>query len=197
MMDTQPRTQEMAQAILAVDDEPHMLMLLERIIRERTPYELVTTSNSLEVPDLLADRGFDVIICDFKMPGMSGLDILRLVDEDNRDEAVVLITAFGSMETANEAKQLGVFDYLTKPFKKEQLLTTIANVMTWQEARRQASSGQFEPAIFDLAPDHFQAAWVRRVARRTGDDNQTIANETGLPVETVTQLRDNNSGGDQ
>ena len=66
----------MKQTILSVDDEPHMLKLLERIITEKTPYHVTTTSNSLEVPELLKQNTYDLILTDLKMPGLDGMDIL-------------------------------------------------------------------------------------------------------------------------
>jgi two-component system response regulator PilR (NtrC family) len=103
----------MTQRILAVDDELHMLTLLERIITEKTPYQIVTTNNALEVPALLEKSQFDLIITDLKMPGLDGMDILRLVREQGRPEEVIIITAFGSLESAIEALSRKVFDYIT------------------------------------------------------------------------------------
>jgi DNA-binding NtrC family response regulator len=119
----------MSQRILAVDDEPDMLVLLERIIKEKTSYEVVTTNTALEVPNLLEKTKFDVVITDLSMPKLDGLDILRLVKERDRGELVILITAFGDFETSEQAKELGVFDYIHKPFRKEQILTTLDRAM--------------------------------------------------------------------
>lgn len=178
----------MNQAILAVDDEPHMLMLLERILRERTRFELVATTNSLEVPGLLESRTFDLIICDLRMPGMDGLDILRWIDEHNRHEAVVLITAFGSLDDAAEAKRYGLYEYLNKPFRKEQLLSAVHAAMSWQAARRDGeSNGTFERDAFASAPLHFQQVWIHRMARRHGSADN-IAHHTGIPQRTVESL---------
>ena len=58
----------MTQTILSVDDEPHMLKLLERIITEKTAYRITTTNNSLEVPELLKQNTYDLILADLKMP---------------------------------------------------------------------------------------------------------------------------------
>lgn len=183
----------MNQSILAVDDEPHMLMLLERIIRERTPFDLVTTTNSLELPNLLESRSFDLIICDLKMPGMDGLDILRWIDEHNRHEAVVLITAFGSVEDASEARRYGLYEYLTKPFKKEQLLGAIQAAMTWQAARHRTEAGEpFDRDAFESAPLHFREAWIRRQVRLY-DDHKRVAETTGVPVRTVEALLESGS----
>jgi DNA-binding NtrC family response regulator len=76
----------MAQRILAIDDEPDLLRLLERIIREKTPYDIEITGNPLEVPGLLEGKVFDVVITDLKMPGMDGLDILKYNEEPRRKQ---------------------------------------------------------------------------------------------------------------
>ena len=91
----------MKQHILAIDDELDMLKLLERIITEKTPYRITTTNNSLEVEQLLEQTQFDLIITDLKMPGLDGMDVLRLVKEKKRYEEVIILTAFGSMEVRN------------------------------------------------------------------------------------------------
>ena len=69
----------MKQSVLVIDDEISMLKLLERIITEKTPYQVETTNNSLEVPKILEKKQYDIIITDLKMPGIDGMDILRLV----------------------------------------------------------------------------------------------------------------------
>ncbi|NCO41608.1 MAG: response regulator [Armatimonadetes bacterium CG_4_10_14_3_um_filter_66_18] len=101
----------MKRRILAVDDEAHMLTLLQRIISEKTPSEIVTTNNPLEVPCLLEQSEFDLLITDLKMPSVDGMDLLRLVRDQKRAEEVIIITAFGSLETAVEALAQGVFNY--------------------------------------------------------------------------------------
>ncbi|MBS1261959.1 MAG: Transcriptional regulatory protein OmpR [Calditrichaeota bacterium] len=126
----------MSESILAVDDEPDMLVLLERIIREKTPYEVVTTNNALEIPRLLAQHRFDLIITDLSMPKLDGLDVLRLVRGKERDELVILITAFGDYQSSEQARELGVFDYIHKPFRKEQILTTVERALARQRERR-------------------------------------------------------------
>lgn len=117
-------------SILAVDDELHMLRLLELLITKKTPYQLVTTSNALEVPELLAEIEFDVIITDMIMPGIGGIDILRLVDEQKRPEKVIVITAFGTPENEAVARSLGAVDYIHKPFTKDRILKSLEKIIT-------------------------------------------------------------------
>ena len=182
----------MKQTILAVDDEPHMLKLMERIITEKTPYQITTTSNSLEVPEILEKNEFDLIIMDLKMPGMDGLDLLRLVKESERFEEVVIITAFGSLETAIEALSLGVFDYITKPFKKEQIIFTINRAMRWQQMRRDAArmEGMFTMEPAEKAMEAFQREYVSRMLERCDGDARVAAERSGLPVEKIVSLQE-------
>jgi DNA-binding NtrC family response regulator len=177
----------MEQTILAVDDEHHMLKLLERIIGEKTPYPITTVANSLEVPKLLQSRGFDLIITDLKMPGLSGLDLLRQVKEQNRPEEVVIITAFGSMESALEALALGALDYIEKPFRKEQLLLAVDRAMLRQRRRRERRA---RLAAYDLEPyrraeEAFCREYVRALAVRCAGDEQALAERSGLNRERI------------
>jgi DNA-binding NtrC family response regulator len=177
----------MTHRILAVDDEVHMLRLLERVISEKTPYSIVTTNNPLEVPRLLEKETFDLILTDLKMPGMDGLDILRLVKKQGRSEEIIILTAFGSLETAIEALSHDVFDYLTKPFKKEQILFTVNKAMRWQALKREAEETRalFEREPYAAAERAFQGEYVRRLALRCGDDPAVVARRSGLSPERV------------
>jgi DNA-binding NtrC family response regulator len=179
------------QRILAVDDEVHMLRLLERIISEKTPYSIVTTNSSLEVPKLLEEGAFDLVLTDLKMPGIDGLDILRRVKEQGRGEEIVIITAFGSLETAIEALSNDVFDYITKPFKKEQILFTVNKAMRWQRLKREAAAmaALFEPEPYAEAERAFRSEYLRRLGERCAGDRAMMARRSGLPDEDVARCR--------
>lgn len=177
----------MKQRILAVDDELHMLKLLERIISEKTPYEIQTTNNSLEVPGLLEKGSFDLIITDLKMPGLDGIDILRRIKEQGRTEEVIIITAFGSLESAIEALARGVFDYITKPFKKEQIIFTVDRAMRWQRLKREAARMEeiFRLEPFEPARQAFEVEYLRRLAERCGGNEAMVAERSGLSPAAV------------
>jgi DNA-binding NtrC family response regulator len=119
----------MAEKLLIVDDEPDMLKLLSMIIREKTPYEAVTTNNPHEAVQLVENGGFTLVITDLKMPGLDGIELLEAIRRWDADIPVVFITAYGSVESAVETMQKGGFDFITKPFKKEQILFTIEKAM--------------------------------------------------------------------
>ena len=181
--------------ILALDDEPHMLILLERIIREKTQYTIMTTNNSLELPLLLEHNTFDVVIADLKMPGMDGMDILRMVKENKREEEVIIITAFGSLETAVEALSLGVFDYITKPFKKEQILFTVDRAIKWQKMKRtvQEISALFELEPYEKAFAAFEKAYLLKLSERYNGDIKVISDKSGISPDRIRAALDGKS----
>jgi DNA-binding NtrC family response regulator len=119
--------------ILAVDDELDMLSLIKMIIEGYTNHQVTITNNPLEVADLLTKEQFDLIITDLKMPGMDGMELLELAKKYDQDASILMVTAFGSLESAEEAVRKGAFDYISKPFRKEQLLLAIDKAMRWRE----------------------------------------------------------------
>jgi DNA-binding NtrC family response regulator len=177
------------QRILAVDDEVHMLKLLERIVTEKTPYRIVTTNSPLEALRRLEAESFDLIITDLKMPGVDGIDILRAVKEKGRSEEVIILTAFGSLESAIEALSNDVFDYVTKPFKKEQILFSVEKAMRWQRLKRETErlSEIFDREPFEEATRRFRDEYLKRLAERAGFDLEAIARRSGLPSEVVVE----------
>ncbi|MCP4685333.1 MAG: response regulator [bacterium] len=177
----------MKQSILAVDDEPHMLRLLERIITEKTQYHIKTVNNSLEVPAILDEGNFDLIITDLKMPGMDGIDILKHVREHERSEEVIIMTAFGSLESAIEALQQGVFDYITKPFKKEQIIFTVDRALRWQAIRKEASRlGRiFDGEPYESARKAFDGEYVRRLGERCRQGKAAMIERSGLTEKFI------------
>ena len=119
--------------ILAVDDELDMLTLIKMIIEGYSKHQVTTTNTPMEVAELLSKEQFDLIITDLKMPGMDGMELLELAKKYDKDVLVLMVTAFGSLESAEEAVRKGAFDYISKPFRKEQLLLAIDKAMRWRE----------------------------------------------------------------
>lgn len=180
----------MTQHILAVDDEPHMLKLLERIVEEKTPYRITTTSNSLEVPGLLERHAFDVVVTDLKMPGMDGLDVLQTVRERGRGEQVIIITAFGTLDSAMTALSSGVFDYIIKPFKKEAFLFSLHRAMRWVQKQREVEGLQaiFETEPYEEAREAFDREYVRRLRQRASGDVAALAERSGMNPGQLEEL---------
>jgi DNA-binding NtrC family response regulator len=123
--------------ILVVDDERDMLLLLERIIGEETPHQVQTTDDPLDAMERVKAGGVDLVITDLKMPKMGGITLLEKIKGIDPGLSVVVMTAFGTIETAVEATRKGAFDYIAKPFRRERILVTIENVMSFQSMARE------------------------------------------------------------
>ncbi len=172
----------MKRRILAVDDELHMLKLIEQVISERTPHQITTTNNSLDVPGILEHEHFSVILSDLRMPGIDGLGILRWVRDNNRSEEVIIMTAFGSPDTSREALRLGAFDYLTKPIHREELLVAIDRALQMRDIKKELGrwhklcSG--EP--WDKAVESFKHEYFHRLGAECEWDRAAMAERSGL-----------------
>lgn len=115
--------------ILVVDDDRETRELLREVLSEEG-YHVVTSGSGEEALEIGKQECFDVIISDMKLgPNLNGLDVLRAYKSIQPESEVILITAFGSMETAIEAVKAGAFDYLSKPFKIEEVLLQVGRAL--------------------------------------------------------------------
>jgi len=177
-------------SILAVDKEVHMVRLLERTIKEKTPFRIYTTANSLEVPDLLTENQFDLVISDLKMPGFDGVDLLKLIRERKSKEKTVIITASGNFESVLECMTLGAFSYITKPFSIEQIISVVESAM-------QMYSDQYEAEKFremltntplSQAKKQFESEYIERLSALYKDDIQKMIDASGLSKRQLRRL---------
>jgi len=114
--------------ILVVDDERSMQEFLEIFFRSEG-YEVVTAGDVQNARLHLEGDDFDVVITDIKMPDGSGLDLLRAVHEVSPETVVIMITAFASTETAIAAMKQGAYDYITKPFKVDEIRIVVEKAL--------------------------------------------------------------------
>ena len=115
--------------ILVVDDDAETRDLLREVLGEEG-YNVVASSSGEEALEVGKQECFDIIISDIKLgPNLTGLDVLKAYKSIQPESEVILITAFGSMETAIEALKGGAFDYLSKPFKIEELLVQVGRAL--------------------------------------------------------------------
>ena len=118
--------------VLIVDDD----VSVRRVVRmqmEEAGYEALVASNGQEAQDIINERHPKLVITDLRMPSLSGIDLLRRIREDHMDTTVIIVTAFGSVETAVEAMKAGAYDYVTKPIDYEALLLAVDRAMERQE----------------------------------------------------------------
>lgn len=119
----------MPPTIIIVDDEPDLLDLLKLILTEKTDYKVLTTTEPKEALEWCRTYQADVLISDLRMPELEGIELLKLSKEIDPNLPFIIMTAYGTIESAVEAMRQGAFDYITKPFRKEQILMTIAKAL--------------------------------------------------------------------
>jgi two-component system response regulator PilR (NtrC family) len=116
-------------AILVVDDELSMREFL-KILLDKEGYEVSTASEASSAIDLITSQNFDLVISDIKMPGMGGLSLLGKIKEINNSLPVIMITAFASPDNAVIAMKRGAFDYITKPFKVDEIIKIVKSAIS-------------------------------------------------------------------
>ena len=116
-------------AILVVDDELSMREFLN-ILLEKEGYAVTTASDATSALDQLKDQDFDLVISDIKMPGLGGLSLLEKIKEMNSSTPVIMITAYASPENAVIAMKNGAFDYITKPFKVDEIIKIVKSAVS-------------------------------------------------------------------
>ncbi len=114
--------------ILVVDDELSMREVLEYMLH-KVGYQVTCAENGVKAVELVKKQRFDLLICDIKLGDISGLDVLRACKAANPSTVVILISAYATTETAVEAMNEGAYDYVPKPFDKDELLETIAKAL--------------------------------------------------------------------
>lgn len=106
--------------LLIVDDEKSICDILTKYL-EKNAYEVFSARDGRQAVDILTENNIDLVLTDIKMPGMSGVDLLKWVKERNQALPVLITTGYPTLDTAIEALKLGAFDYLTKPFHLEEI----------------------------------------------------------------------------
>lgn len=114
--------------VLVVDDDLEMCGLLSDVLKGEG-FSAITTHDSLEASKILKKEEFDIIITDLKMKGLKGLDLLEETKQISPLTPVVIITAFGTIESAIQAMKMGAYDYITKPFQMDELILTVRKAL--------------------------------------------------------------------
>ncbi len=122
--------------ILIVEDEKSMREVL-RILLEGEGHEVATASDGLEGISCIEKDIFDLVITDMKMPKADGFEVLKRIKEISPDTIVVMITAFGNIETAIEAMKLGAYDYINKPFNIEDIRLRVRKAIEKKREREE------------------------------------------------------------
>ena len=119
--------------VLLVDDEPTILNLLNKILAGQG-YEVTPASNGEKALELLKTEPFDLMVTDINMTPVNGMELLRESAKSFPNMGVIMLTAYGTVGTAVEAMKEGAFDYITKPFKLDELVLTVQRALEYNNA---------------------------------------------------------------
>ena len=115
--------------ILAVDDEKDMTRLLQRTLEPEIDCRVSSAFSAKMAISILEQEEFDLVICDIRMPGMDGFELLEYMQSNYPDLTVVMLTAFGNIESAVKAIKKGAYDFIAKPFEQDEIIFKIQKAL--------------------------------------------------------------------
>ncbi len=116
-------------SILVVDDEPDLLELLKRSLEPDLDCIVTTASSGKKAFQRFSENSFDLVLLDMKMPEMDGMELLELIRRTKPDQTVIIMTAYGNIDTAVNAMQHGAYDFITKPFDHDALMVRLEKAL--------------------------------------------------------------------
>ena len=188
--------------ILVVDDEPSLRDVLG-IMLKKAGYTTTLAADGEEAVSQVNKEIYDLVITDLKMPGVGGMDVLKAVKSASPDTVVLVVTAFGSPDTAVEAMKLGAYDYLTKPFQVDEVQLIIRNAL---EKRRLSAENMLlkremasHSSLSSIIGQSEAMQQVFDVIRKVADtrSNVLICGESGTGKELVARAIHYNSARSQ
>ena len=151
----------MPEKMLVIDDEKIVLESCRRIFAQEG-FDVVTTDDPQEGLGLISGSPFDVVLCDWKMPGFDGMDVVAEIDQRSPDSVVVMISGYPTVGRATEAMKRGAMDYVAKPFTPEEIAGVVKRAVRRKVTQEKKALGRFErvfknwqfpvPSLEDKAP---------------------------------------------
>ncbi len=177
--------------ILVADDKENIVRLFQRILEH--DFHVTTAADGTRALAALESDSFDVVITDIRMPGHDGLEILREVKRTQPETEVILMTAFGSVQSAVEAIKEGAYDYLTKPFEPDEALLIVQRAVERKRLREQArdlrsvlaGSARFADVVAKSPAMHKVLDLLARAAESTA--TVLVSGESGTGKEVVSR----------
>ena len=126
----------MKQVILVVDDNPDMVRFLERLIKSEMRLDTLSAGSAESALEIINTNIVHCVLADMKMPGMSGMELLRAIRKKDALLPIIIMTAYGAIDTAVQAMKEGAYDFITKPFEEERLLHTLHRALEHQRLLR-------------------------------------------------------------
>ncbi len=176
--------------VLLADDDESLRRVLEFQLAENG-FRVLTASDGTEALEIFTVNEIDCVITDLRMPRLSGLDLLKRLKAIRQETPVIVITAFGEVETAVSAMRAGAFDYVTKPFNRDEILLTIERALSFGETIRENrelrklvnESFRIKSVVGDSPKMREVLSVVERVAK--ADITVLITGESGTGKELI------------
>jgi two-component system response regulator PilR (NtrC family) len=180
----------MKTTILVVDDERAIRDLLSEALRE-AGYEVLSAGGGEEASRILREENVHIAICDIRMPGMDGIELLGHIRDVSPETVVILVTAFASVETAVNALRNGAFDYILKPLIFDDIIAKISRINEYQKVKREnlnlrrevEAQYDFQNMIAKSRSMEAVFGMIRRVSATTS--NVLITGESGTGKEMI------------
>ncbi len=175
--------------ILIVDDDINLCKVLKGFL-EKTGFDTLTANDVDSAIPIIDRRDLDLIIADLKMPGKSGMDLLTLSKERKPSVPIIMISAFGDIETAVTAMKKGAYDFITKPFDENELLNVIKKALSESRKNKELVSAYFDKEGYSLPEVIGKTESIQHVLLTVQkiaptDSTVLITGETGTGKELI------------
>lgn len=166
----------MTQTMLIIDDDVAVLGSCQRIFTEEG-FEVTTTTNPVEGLELATSKQYTVILCDWHMPELDGMDVVAKLETDASESAIVMISGYPSVDRATEAMKRGAMDYLAKPFTPKEIIKTVQKSIAGKLTQEKKALGRFEQLLEKFPVQNMDDKIPKTIA-------ETVAETVGVKKAT-------------